>query len=227
MIVTMKTKNKSVSLPLVLLDLLASVSGYYWCTISLRNPALTQTTNQPVLNQEEICIPNFLHTRMCQWPFKSCSTMYPTICVNQLHCHLLGILTHGIIKTKPGAQDSEASPVPPKKIFVTSRITGVSPDEPSRELIWKFHLHKLTIPLVPIDLKRHPELMVRLTRIGPETACRALGESNSCTASEQHTKPTTHQVLHSRASLLLQLRIQSCLQAFPGQVQVLKSVTLP
>ncbi|XP_032942425.1 uncharacterized protein LOC117011206 [Catharus ustulatus] len=71
-----------------------------------------------------------------------------------------------------GAQESEASPPPAKKVCASSGLFGASPVEPSRELFHQFNLHKLTIPLVCIN---------------PEAVCRTLGESSSCKSSGQHT----------------------------------------
>uniref|UniRef100_A0A803VW05 HSF-type DNA-binding domain-containing protein n=1 Tax=Ficedula albicollis TaxID=59894 RepID=A0A803VW05_FICAL len=71
-----------------------------------------------------------------------------------------------------GTQESEASPPPAKKVCASSGLFGASPVEPSRELLRRFSLHKLTIPLVRID---------------PEAACRVLQEGSSCKSSEQHS----------------------------------------
>ena len=81
-------------------------------------------------------------------------------------------LPPGPSKGGAGAQESEDSPPPAMKFCVPSGLFGASPVEPSRELMRKFNLRKLTIPLVRID---------------PEAACRVLGESSSCRSSEQHT----------------------------------------
>ncbi|XP_058716024.1 heat shock factor protein 4-like [Poecile atricapillus] len=96
-------------------------------------------------------------------------------------------LPPGPSKRSAGAQESEASPAAAKKVCATSGLVGASPVEPSRELIQRFNLRKLTVPLVRLDLKRHPELMVHLTPIHPEAACRPLGHSNSCSSSQQHS----------------------------------------
>ncbi|XP_068858703.1 uncharacterized protein DKFZp434B061-like [Aphelocoma coerulescens] len=96
-------------------------------------------------------------------------------------------LPPGPSRRSAGAQESGASPAPPKKVSATSRLPGASSEEPSIALIRKFHLRKLTIPLVRVDLKRRPELMVRLVCIDHQATSRALRESSSCTSSEQHT----------------------------------------
>ncbi|XP_068856423.1 SH3 and multiple ankyrin repeat domains protein 1-like [Aphelocoma coerulescens] len=96
-------------------------------------------------------------------------------------------LPPGPSRRSAGAQESGASPAPPKKVSATSRLPGASSEEPSIALIRKFHLRKLTVPLVRVDLKRRPELMVRLVCIDHQATSRALRESSSCTSSEQHT----------------------------------------
>ncbi|XP_023802647.1 uncharacterized protein LOC111944065 isoform X1 [Cyanistes caeruleus] len=100
-------------------------------------------------------------------------------------------LPPGPCRRSAAAQEREASPAPAKKVCATSALVGASPVEPSRELIQRFNLRKLTVPLVRLDLKRHPELMVRLTPVDPEAACRALGQSNSCSSSQQYS-PACH-----------------------------------
>ncbi|KAM7023626.1 uncharacterized protein M8220_015220 [Acridotheres tristis] len=84
-------------------------------------------------------------------------------------------LPPGPSRGRAGAQESEASPPAAKKVCASSGLFGASPVEPSRELIRRFNLRKLTIPLVRID---------------PEAACRALRESSQCRSSEQHTPAT-------------------------------------
>ncbi|XP_048147077.1 heat shock factor protein 5-like [Corvus hawaiiensis] len=88
-------------------------------------------------------------------------------------------------KASPGAQESDTSPPPPKRMFTTSGLPGVSSEEPGT---WKFPLKReLIIPLVRMDLKRHPELMVPLVPVDRQRTSVALPQKRSCTSSEQHT----------------------------------------
>lgn len=88
-------------------------------------------------------------------------------------------------KASPGAQESDASPPPPKRMFTTSGLPGVSSEEPGT---CKFPLKReLIVPLVCVDLKCHPELMVPLVPVDHQRTSVALPQKRSCTSSEQHT----------------------------------------
>lgn len=94
-------------------------------------------------------------------------------------------LLPGPPRTSPGAQESDASPPAPKRMFTTSGLPGVSSEEPDT---CKFPLKReLVIPLVRMDLKRHPELMVPLVPVDHPRTSVALPQKRSCTSSEQHT----------------------------------------
>ncbi|XP_068856432.1 uncharacterized protein [Aphelocoma coerulescens] len=70
-------------------------------------------------------------------------------------------------------------------MFTTSGLPGVSSEEPGT---CKFPLKReLVIPLVRMDLKRHPELMVPLVPVDHPRTSVALPQKRSCTSSEQHT----------------------------------------
>lgn len=94
-------------------------------------------------------------------------------------------LPPGPPRTSAGAQESDASPAPPKKAFATSVLLGVSSEEPGA---YKFPLKReLIIPLVRMDLKRQPELIVPLVPVDHQGTSMALPQRHSCTSAEQHT----------------------------------------
>ncbi|XP_039946958.1 uncharacterized protein LOC120765832 [Hirundo rustica] len=94
-------------------------------------------------------------------------------------------LPPGPFRQSPGPQESDVFLASPKKVVATSRLPGVSSEEPGTR---KFQLKReLIIPLVRMDLKRHPELIVPLVPIDHHSTSMATPQSSSCTSSEQHS----------------------------------------
>ncbi|XP_037980463.1 uncharacterized protein LOC119695637 isoform X2 [Motacilla alba alba] len=92
-------------------------------------------------------------------------------------------LPPGPSRQSAAAQDSEVFLPSPKKVFASSGLLGVSSEEPGTG---KFHLNcELIIPLVPIELKCHPELIVPLVPVDHHNPSIASPERSSCTTSEQ------------------------------------------
>ncbi|XP_048148923.1 uncharacterized protein LOC125320564 [Corvus hawaiiensis] len=75
----------------------------------------------------------------------------------------------GPSSTSAGTQEREASPAPPKKVFVTSELLGVSSEVPGKR-----------------QVQRQPELIIPPVPGDHQSTSVALPESSSCT-SEQHT----------------------------------------
>ncbi|KAL9822263.1 uncharacterized protein GJ701_017024 [Geothlypis trichas] len=82
-----------------------------------------------------------------------------------------------------GAQEADVFLRSPKKGFATSGLLGVSSQQPGTS---KFQFsHELFIPLVPMELKCQPELMVPLVPVDHHNPSMASPERSSCTSSEQ------------------------------------------
>lgn len=94
-------------------------------------------------------------------------------------------LPPGPFRQNPGPQGSEVCLASPKKVLATSGLLGLSSEEPGT---CKFQLKcELIIPLVCMDLKCHPELVVPLVPVEHHSTSLASSESSSCTSSEQHS----------------------------------------
>lgn len=94
-------------------------------------------------------------------------------------------LPPGPFMQSPGFQKSEVFLASPKKVLATSGLPGVSSEEPG---ICKLQLkHELIIPLVCMDLKGHPELIVPVVPIDHHSISMASPESSSRTPSKQHS----------------------------------------
>ncbi|XP_066038616.1 uncharacterized protein [Chamaea fasciata] len=94
-------------------------------------------------------------------------------------------LPPGPFRQSPGPQGSDVFLAPPKKVFATSGLPGVSSEKPGT---CRFqHKRELLIPVVRMDLKCHPELIIPLVRVDHHSTSMASPESSRGTSSQQHS----------------------------------------